>query len=29
VVFGTNADLDPGNVIRLVQRQPERYRLDG
>jgi transcription-repair coupling factor (superfamily II helicase) len=29
VVFGANADLDPGNVIRLVQGQPERYRLDG
>ena len=29
VIFGSNADLDPGNVIRLVQGQPERYRLDG
>jgi transcription-repair coupling factor (superfamily II helicase) len=29
VVFGAQANLNPANVIRLVQTQPEHYRLDG
>jgi transcription-repair coupling factor (superfamily II helicase) len=29
VVFGPQANLDPAKVIRLVQGEPERYRLDG
>jgi transcription-repair coupling factor (superfamily II helicase) len=29
VVFGAQADLDPANVIRLLQAHPERYRFDG
>jgi transcription-repair coupling factor (superfamily II helicase) len=28
-VFGPQANLDPAKVIRLVQGEPERYRLDG
>ena len=29
LVFGSEANVDPANVIRLVQNHPGRYRLDG
>ena len=29
IVFHPEPDVDPGSVIRLVQREPDRFRLDG
>ena len=29
VLFHPEPDVDPGSVIRLVQNEPERFRLDG
>ena len=29
IVFHPEPDVDPGNIIRLVQREPDRFRFDG